>query len=236
VGIFEHVLSGGDIGKTAAVNVSDYLERFSEYRKEYDAVIHFTISSEMSACYQNACIAASELSEVYVIDSKNLSTGIGLLVLDAAIMAQKGMAASDIVAELNKKRDKLDVSFVLDTLEYLRRGGRCSAVTVLGANLLSLKPCIEVKNGKMGVGKKYRGSIDKALVKYIEDRLRGQTDIDHSRVFITHSYGFDDEMLQKIEALVRDCTPFEEVYHTEAGCTVSNHCGPRTLGVLFYRT
>ncbi|MGM9521134.1 MAG: DegV family protein [Oscillospiraceae bacterium] len=234
--IFDNVAAGGNIGSTMAVNVADYLDRFSEYRKEYDAVIHFTISSEMSACFQNANIAAADLTEVYVIDSRNLSTGIGHLVLDAAIKASEGMEASAIKEYLDKKKELLDVSFVLDTLDYLRRGGRCSALAALGANLLSLKPCIEVKGGKMGVGKKYRGSVEKSILKYVSDRLMGQSDIDYSRIFITESGDFDDEFLASVEAQVRACGPFNEIIHTRAGCTVSNHCGPKTLGVLFYRT
>lgn len=233
--IYAHVDSGGDLCSTAAVNVSDYLERFSAYRKDYDAVIHFTISSDMSACYQNAVIASSELSEVYVLDSRNLSTGIGQLVLDAAIMAQAGNPAVNIVEELNCKKERLDVSFVLDTLEYLCKGGRCSSVAALGANLLSLKPCIEVKNGKMGVGKKYRGAIDKCLIKYIEDKLLGQSDVDYSRIFITHS-GFDGKTVNAVEEAVRRCGDFKEVYITRAGCTISSHCGPGCMGILFYRT
>lgn len=232
--IFEHVRAGGGIGSTTAVNVADYSERFSQYLTEYDAVIHFTISSDMSACYQNALIAAEELDNVYIVDSRNLSTGIGQLVLDASILAAAGVPASDIKAQLDEKKNRLDVSFVLDTLDYLRRGGRCSAVAALGANLLSLKPCIEVKNGNMGVGKKYRGSIEKSLIKYVEDRLRDKDDVDYSRIFITYSDGFDMEFIDKIEALVRDCGPFKEVLKTMAGCTISNHCGPKCLGVLFY--
>ena len=189
--IFDHVKNGGNIGSTTAVNVSDYSDRFSKYLEDYEAVVHFTISSEMSACYQNALIAAEEVGNVYVIDSRNLSTGIGLLILDAAHMASEGVAAEDIKARLDEKKQLLDVSFVLDTLDYLRRGGRCSAVAALGANLLSLKPCIEVKGGKMGVGKKYRGSVEKCLMKYVADRLRDSEHIDYRRIFITYSDGFD---------------------------------------------
>ena len=234
--IYRHTAETGRIAGTAAVNVAAYAERFSEYRREYDAVIHFDISSEMSTCYQNACIAASELTEVYVIDSRNLSSGIGHLVLDAAVMAESGMAASEIKDILDVKKEKLDVSFVLDTLSYLQKGGRCSSLAALGANLLSLKPCIEVKGGKMGVGKKYRGTTEKSILKYIEDRLRGSTDVDYSRIFITDSTGFEPEFLDQVEALVRDCGPFREVYRAKSGCTISNHCGDRCFGILFYRT
>lgn len=232
--LYAHFRATGKLCQTAAVNVSDYIAYFTECRKECDAVIHFTISSDMSACYQNACIAAKEVGNVYPVDARNLSTGIGHLVLDAAIMAGRGdMDAADIAAELEQKREKLDVSFVLDTLEYLVAGGRCSSLAAVGANLLSLKPSIEVKNGVMGVAKKYRGKLMKCYVQYIEDRLKGRDDIDCSRIFITDS-GLDEEVRDELERVVRACQPFEQVYRTQAGCTVSSHCGPKCMGILYY--
>ena len=231
--LYEYANVTGKLCKTAAVNVSDYLAYFAACREEYDAVIHFTISSDMSACYQNACIAAQEFTNVYPVDSRNLSTGIGHLVLDAAEMAEQGMDAANIASALEKKREKLDVSFVIDTLEYLKRGGRCSALVAMSANLLHLKPCIEVKDGKMGVGHKYRGKLEKCYVQYIEDRLKGRDDIDCRRIFITDS-GIDEATRKELERVVRACQPFEEVIHTQAGCTVSNHCGPGCMGILYY--
>ena len=231
--LYDYANATGKLCKTAAVNVSDYLAYFAACREEYDAVIHFTISSDMSGCYQNACIAAKEFTNVYPVDSRNLSTGIGHLVLNAAEMAEQGMDAADIAAALEKKREKLDVSFVIDTLEYLKRGGRCSALVAMSANLLHLKPCIEVKDGKMGVGHKYRGKLEKCYVQYIEDRLKGRDDIDCHRIFITDS-GIDEATWKELERVVRACQPFEEVLHTQAGCTVSNHCGPGCMGILYY--
>lgn len=231
--LYEYANATGKLCKTAAVNVSDYLAYFAACREEYDAVIHFTISSDMSACYQNACIAAQEFTNVYPVDSRNLSTGIGHLVLDAAEMAEQGMDAADIASALEKKREKLDVSFVIDTLEYLKRGGRCSALVAMSANLLHLKLCIEVKDGKMGVGHKYRGKLEKCYVQYIEERLKGRDDIDCHRIFITDS-GCDEATWRELERVVRACQPFEEVIHTRAGCTVSNHCGPGCMGILYY--
>ena len=231
--LYEYANVTGKLCKTAAVNVSDYLAYFAACREEYDAVIHFTISSDMSACYQNACIAAQEFTNVYPVDSRNLSTGIGHLVLDAAEMAEQGMDAADIASALEKKREKLDVSFVIDTLEYLKRGGRCSALVAMSANLLHLKPCIEVKDGKMGVGHKYRGKLEKCYVQYIEERLKGRDDIDCHRIFITDS-GCDEATWRELERVVRACQPCEEVLHTQAGCTVSNHCGPGCMGILYY--
>ena len=224
----------GGAASTSAVNMQQYLDVFAPLLKECDAIVHFTISSEMSACYQNACLAAEELGNVYVIDSRNLSTGIGQLVLDACIMAEEGVPAREIKAELDERKEKLDVSFVLSTLEYLRRGGRCTTVAAMGANLLKLRPCINVVNGSMGVGKKYRGNIQACLVQYVKDKLAEPDTVDPRRIFITDS-GFDEETRILVEKTVRECVPFEEIYHTRAGCTISCHCGPGCLGILFYR-
>ena len=232
--IFSHVSGGGGICSTAAVNVEEYMERFAALRREADAVIHFTISASMSSCFQNASLAAAEFSEVYVIDAENLSTGIGQLVLEAAIMAREGMAAKDIADQLNKMKKKLDVSFVLNTLDYLYKGGRCSGVAALGANLLSLKPCIEVADGKMRVGKKYRGSLEKCLERYIRDKLADPDSLDLRRIFVTHS-NMDQEIVDRIQKVVEECAPFEEILQTKAGCTISCHCGPNCLGILFFR-
>ncbi len=232
--VYEYVERTKKVGSTAALNVSDYLSFFREHLQGYDAIIHFTISSEMSSCYQNACIAAEEFQNVYVIDSRNLSTGIGHLVLDAAEMAAEGKDPKEIVDILNERKKKLDVSFVIDTLKYLALGGRCSSVVALGANLLNLKPTIIVKDGKMVVGKKYRMSLDRALLRYVIDQLGDLDTVDTRRIFITDS-GISDERWQSVEKLLKETLPFEKIYHTRAGCTISNHCGPNTLGILFYR-
>ena len=232
--IYAYVQKNGKVCSTAAVNVQDYLDYFRSALETSDAVIHFTISSDMSSCYQNACLAAEEVGNVWVIDSRNLSTGIGHLVLNAAEMAAEGKEPQEIFDILNEKKKKLDVSFVIDTLKYLALGGRCSSVVALGANLLNLKPTIEVCEGKMSVGKKYRMSYDRALLRYVRDQLGDLDTVDTHRIFITDS-GTSEENRQAVEKLLRELLPFEEIYHTRAGCTVSNHCGPNTLGILFYR-
>ena len=232
--LYRKIGETGQLGTTAAVNVQDYLDVFGELLKEYDAIVHFTISAQMSACYQNACIAARELGRVYVVDSRNLSTGIGHLVLDACEMAAQGVPAQEIKSRLDEKREKLDVSFVVDTLEYLRRGGRCTALAALGANLLKLHPCIYVKDGAMGVGKKYRGRLETCIEGYIRDKLSDPSTLELGRVFITDS-GVSEECRAAAERVVREMAPFREIIHTRAGCTVSSHCGPGTLGILFYR-
>ena len=232
--IYEHVGKGGGLPKTAANNIADYAEVFGKYAAEYDAVIHLNISAEFSSCYQNACLAAEEFENVHVVDSRNLSTGHGLLVLKAAELAESGMDAAEIAQILRETADRVDASFILDQLEYLKMGGRCSAVAVLGANLLKLKPCIEVKEGKMGVGKKYRGAFAKCLKDYITDRIGGREDLELDRVFVTHS-GISQELLDLAVETVKELQPFKDVCVTRAGCTVSSHCGPDTIGVLFIR-
>ena len=230
--IYRHVEAGGDLPKTAAINMAQYTDVWSRFTKDYDAIIHFDISSEFSCCYQNAGLAAEEFDNVYVIDSRNLSTGHGLLVLKAAELAESGMDAAEIVRILKETVDKVDASFILDQLEYLKKGGRCSSLAALGANLLKLKPCIEVKNGKMGVAKKYRGAYSKCLQEYVADRLKDRTDLDLHRVFVTHS-GMEDALVNQAVETVKALQTFDEICITTAGCTVSSHCGPGTLGVLF---
>ena len=230
--IFDYVDTVGKACHTAAVNVEEFEKVFREELETHDAIVHVDISSDFSACYQNACIA-SEVGNVYVIDSRNLSTGVGHIVHDAAELAAQGVPPEEIKKTLDEKQKKLDVSFVINTLKYLHKGGRCSALVALGANVLQLKPCIEVRDGKMGVGKKYRGSFEKAIKQYVRDRLEGRDDIDYKRIFITHSY-CSHELVEQVRALIEELGPFEEIIETDAGCTVSNHCGPNCLGVLFY--
>ena len=199
--IYAHVNSGGGMCSTAAVSVYDYTQFFRRQLEECDAVVHFHISGDMSACYQNACIAAQEIAH-----------------------------------EMERRRELLDVSFLVERLDFPHKGGRCSGVALLGANMLNLRPCIQVKDGQMMVGKKYRGPYVSCLLQYIRERLKGRDDIDTRRIFITESGGFTPEELAQVEAAVRSCQPFDEVLHTRAGCTVSSHCGPRTLGILYFHT
>ena len=231
--IYAHVAAGGAMTTTAAVNFEEYKDFFTEQKKGYDGLVHINISSGFSTCFQNATLAAEELENVYAVNSLNLSTGTGHLAIDGAIMAAQGMEAKDIAARLNEMAPTLDVSFILDTLKFLHLGGRCSGVAALGANLLGLKPCIQVKDGGMVVGKKYRGKSEVCIRKYMEDKLKGRDDLDLRRIFITHS-GIEDEIIEDSKKLVASIAPFEEILVTRAGCTVSNHCGPRTIGVLFY--
>ena len=234
--IFEYVESGAGITRSSAINTEEYVEYFSQWLKEYDAVIHISISNHISACNQSARIAAEELNNVYVVDSLNLSTGSGHIVLDAAIMAQEGeLTPQQIVDELERLIPFVDASFVIGTLKYLHKGGRCSALQALGANLLKLNPCIEVTGGKMDVGKKYRGAFNKIILQYVEDKLTDIDDIDTKRIFVTYPPGTSDDLIEEIVDKIKSFGNFDEIICCEAGCVISNHCGPTCVGILFYR-
>lgn len=232
--IFAHVAAGGSLCTTAARGVAVYQEKFAKYAKDYDGVIHVNIGSDFSSSYQNACIAAEDFDNVRVIDSKNLSTGHGLVVLKACDLAQNAEDLDELKKELDAFTDRVEASFVLDRLEYMVKGGRCSGAAALGANLLSLKPCIEVKDGKMAVVKKYRGHIEKCMAAYVKDRLADRQDLDEDRIFITHT-AVSEQSLKAVEDGVSQFGHFRNVYETVAGCTVSCHCGPGTMGILFVR-
>ncbi len=234
--IFSYFESGKGITHTSAINVVEYREIFKEeLHSGADAIIHFAISSELSSCYDNAVLAATELNNIYSIDTRTLSTGGGWLVLYAAELAATGMDASEIVKRCEAKKQLLNTSFVLDTLEYMHAGGRCSGFTALSADLLKIKPCLDMQGGKLGVGKKYRGSMKKVVQQYLKDKLVGQSDIDLSRAFITHTFYDDLDFVEDAVRQTKELQAFEEVLITTAGCSVANHCGPNTLGVLFYR-
>lgn len=235
--IFKFVAEGGDLPKTAAVTVEDYLSAFRKIleRNPEDDILCITISAKFSSCYQNACIAAEETGHVTVIDSMNLSTGIGHVVLTAAELIQEGKTVAEIAEILrNDVIPNVDASFIIDRLDYLRKGGRCSAVAALGANLLKLKPCIEVRNGEMSVSKKYRGNFVHCVTEYTKDRLSDRDSIANHRIFITHAAA-SKEAVGAAENAVRESGRFEAIEETQAGSTISSHCGPNTLGVLFIR-
>lgn len=232
--IFAHVAAGGDLCSTAALSVGEYQEHFSKFTNDFDGVLHVNISSEFSCSYQNACLAAENFDNVRVVDSRNLSTGQGLVVLKACELAQTCESIDDLHQQIQAFTEKVEASFLLDQLQYMVKGGRCSSAAALGANLLNLKPCIEVKNGKMSVVKKYRGNYAKCLASYVKDRLADRDDVDHGTLFVTRT-PVTDPCLLAVKAAVDSCPAFENTYWTEAGCTVSCHCGPGTLGVLFVR-
>ena len=222
--LFDYVKKSGVLPKTSAVSMGEYLDLFGKYVNEGRTVIHISLSSNLSASHQNAVLAAEELGNVYVIDSRNLSTGSGHLVIEAAEMAAQGLDAVAIAARLNEMKERVDASFVLQTLEYLQKGGRCSSVTALGARALQLRPEIRVADG----------SMEKSVLDYVRGRLEGRDDVDTHRIFVTHS-PMDQAVVDKAIALVKELHPFEEVIETSAGCTICSHCGPNCLGVLFFK-
>ena len=232
--IFEHVAAGGELCSTSAANIGEYTDIFEKYAGEYDAVIHINLGSGFSTCYQSACLAAEEFDNVRVIDSKNLTAGQGFVVLKACELAETMDDLDAIVEELNAFTEKVEVSFVVDKLDYLVKGGRCSSAAALGANLLGLKPCIEVKDGKMSVVKKYRGNYAKCLTTYVKERLEGREDIDRSKLFVVQTV-VSEECYNGVLEAVNTYGNFETVYESTAGCTISCHCGPGTLGILFVR-
>lgn len=232
--IFAHVAAGGDLCSTTALNIDEYSQLFRKYAAEYDGVLHINISAEFSSCYQNACLAAEDFDNVRVVDSRNLSAGQGLVVLHACKLAQECSSLDELHQKVQAFTEKVEASFMLDQLAYMVKGGRCSSAAALGANLLGLKPCIEVKNGKMSVVKKYRGNYAKCLASYVKDRLANRDDLDTNTLFVTRT-PVSDDCLQAVADAIKEYSSFENIYWTDAGCTVSCHCGPGTLGVLFVR-
>ncbi len=231
------IFRASDAGKsvrTAAVNTYEYKEFFREQLTTYDQVVHICISSEFSTCYSDACEASEKMDNVFIVDSRNLSTGSGLLVLEGADMAEAGMDGAEIARKLRERTGLVNASFVVRTVEYLRRGGRCSGMEALGAKLLHIRPSIIVDDGKMHPGEKYRGRYEHYLKHYIEDTLADDSNIDFNRVFITHSPS-EEGMVSFAIDKVKSYGLFREVLETMAGCTVCCHCGPDTLGVLFMR-
>ena len=234
--IYSYVDQTGTLPKTFAVNEAEYLAFFKKWTKQGYAVVHFCISSDFSSSCQNACVAAEEFENVFVVDSRNLSTGQGLCVLHAAEMAAEGKTAEEICEECRRYTAFVEASFVLDKLDYLYKGGRCSALARFGANLMHLKPCIEVINGKMEPSKKYREAFEKVVLEYVTDKLKGRTDLDHTRIFITHTTA-SPECVKKVEDKINELAPgFKEILITNAGSTITSHFGPNTLGILFVRT
>jgi len=232
--IYSHYEKTNELPKTSAVNVSDCREFFAQHTQDGRAMIFFTISAEMSSTYNNACLAAQEFDNVHVVNTGNLSTGGGLLVLSACRMAEQGKSVQEIVKTCSVLAQNVDASFVIDDLAFLHKSGRCSALTAMGANVLQIKPSIIVRNGKMTVGKKYRGRFSSALRKYIQDQIGDGSNIAPGPVFVTHA-GCSEEIVNQCVEQVKTLLPDREVLLTRAGCTVSSHCGRDTLGVLFIR-
>lgn len=232
--LFSYVEETGKLPTTSAISVGEYEDFFRPFVEEGYEVVHINLSSELSSSHQNARIAAQELGNVFVVDSRSLSTGSGHLVILAAELASSGYDGAYIAKSLDDMKGQLDVSFVLQTLDYLHKGGRCSGLARFGANMLKLRPEIVMENGTLHVGKMYRGSMEKTILDYIRGRLENEKAVNCDRIFVTHS-GVPEEIVEKAVALVKELRPFEEVVVTVAGSTISCHCGPACIGVLFFR-
>ena len=232
--IYTRYRADGTLPKTAAPGIQQFTDFFTEILDTGAEIVHLDISSELSGSFNNACIAASELEGVYTVDSRSLCTGVGLLAIEGAECRDKGMSAAEIAEHLRGMTDKVDTSFVLDTLEFMWKGGRCTGVTALGANLLHLKPGLEMRDGKLSVYKKYRGNILSVYRQYAKERL-GSAEIRPGHVFVTDSGDVPEATIQELVDMVREAVPGAEVHCAKAGCTITSHCGPKTLGVLFLK-
>ena len=230
--IYDFVDKTGVLPKTSAKTPEDYKEVFSKLREKYDAVIHFSLSFEISSTGTNAVQAAKELENVYVIDTKQLSSGSGILILSAIDKINANKPLSDILSECESEANRVQSSFIINKLNYLYKGGRCSAVAVFGANLLKLKIRIQLINGKMEATKKYMGPLKSVLPKYVDDIIKENPPV-KTRCFVTSSSpmeGLKEEIVEKVKAL-----GFKEVYSMQAGATICSHCGPETIGILYLR-
>lgn len=232
--IYAYYAQNKKLPKSGARSPQEYKEFFEQQLAEgNDAVVHFCISADMSASYANAANAAEDMPDVFVVDSRQLSTGIGLLVLDACDMAAAGWNAQQIYDRAMERRNESKSSFVVDTLEFLYKGGRCSALAYLGANLLNIKPCLEVKNGLIGVESKPMGKYRRCVAKYCENIRKKITNPDPTRVFVTHTK-MDEGIAEEVITTVQSWGLFDQVLETTAGCTVTTHCGANTIGILYF--
>ncbi|MBO5555885.1 MAG: DegV family protein [Oscillospiraceae bacterium] len=230
--MYKRYREDGTLPMTSAPGVQELLDFFTPLVEAGYEVVHLDISAELSNTFNAARLAAEDLKGVYPVDSRMLSTGVGLLAIEGAECRDKGMDAWSIARHLESLTGKVSTSFVLDTLEFMRKGGRCSGVAAMAANLLQLKPGLEMKDGKLGVYKKYRGNINHVYKQYITERLKGKK-VRPGHVFLTESGEIEPEVVEELIKLVYELSGCSAVHHTMAGCTVSTHCGPKTLGVLF---
>ena len=227
--LFNYFKETGNLPKTAAIGVDAFVDYFANILKDYDAIIHICLSFQMSSSGRNATEASQKFTNVHVVDSKNLSSGIALLALSCAEKIEEGKDIPTILKELDDEKPKVQASFLVDTLKFLYKGGRCGALSSLFAGVLKIKPKILVQDGKMGVAKKYMGKINGCLIKYVEDTLK-ISNPDKKYAFVTHSSKM--EISSKIVEILKNYG-FENVYDCDASSTISSHCGPNTLGILF---
>lgn len=235
--IYAYVGKTGELPKTAAVTPAQYYDVFERLTSQGKSVVHISLSSAISSSYQNAVLAASDFDDVYVVDSKSLCAAMGLLVLKACDFRARGFDARKIANRVNSVVPKVSTTFVLDTMEYLYKGGRCSGVAKFSANLLGIKPSIGVdpKKGTLDVVKKYRGKMNNVYKQYAEDCLREANKIDTSRIVVATSGGIDSEVVSYTMGLIAGKAKFDKIITADAGCTISSHCGPKTLAVFYIK-
>ena len=224
----------GRLPKTSAVSVAEYTDFFKELTQDGSSVVHISFSSALSATHQNARLAAEDFDNVYIVDSKSLSTGIALLAIKAAQLAQDGLDAKTIAHEMEYKREKVVTTFILDKLEFLYKGGRCSGVAMLGANVLGIKPSIVMVDGKLQVGKKYRGKLENCQMQYVRDLLEQYAGrIDTDRAFLSRTAGVSDEQMKALQKEIHKTLKFKEYIVSTVGCMITSHCGERTFTFEF---
>lgn len=230
--LFEYYKQTGKLPTTSAPTPSYYEEFYEKWTREGWEVVHFSISSELTVTPNIAKMAAEKFSNIFPVDSRNVSCGMGMLALKAAELRDKGLSAKEIREKILGMTGKVSTAFIISTLLYMYKGGRCTGVQALGANLLNLKPCIEVHEGKMGVEKKYRGNLESVLCRMAEDQLSGRDDIDLSRLLIIH-YDVDEKTVNAVKKKIQELQAFREISVNQCGCSVSVHCGPGTLGIIY---
>lgn len=223
----------GDIPSSSACSIGEYDELFKKLCADGNEVIHFSMSSDMSSTYRNACIAAENFDNVYVIDTKNFASGAGLAVIKCAELREKGFSVKEIVRVAKELVGKIRSGFILESLSFLAKGGRCPAVVAFGANILGIKPTIFVENGKMSVGKKFRGKFDSCIIKYVDDLLENCNKPDLSRVCVEYSYGITEQQIETVKREIKKYYKFDEILVAETNTTIVTHCGKNTIAVMF---
>lgn len=218
--------------KTNAINEFEFTEYFQSLKKEYDAVVHISLSSGLSSSCANAMRAAQNVEKVFVVDSQTLSTGIGLLAIYARELADEGTDPSIIAQKVQDRTCDVQASFVIERLDYLHKGGRCNLFALFGATLFKIRPRIVVRKGKMSSDKKYKGSMGKVVKKYCEDVLEENPKAELDKVFLTYTTA-TAEMVEQAKSILIE-KGFKNIYETHAGCTIASHCGANTLGILFF--
>lgn len=230
--LFAYVRETGKLPTTSAPTPAYYENLYRKWTEEGYSVVHFSISLSFTVTHNIAKMAAQSFPNVYPVDSRNISAGMGILAIQAAKLRDEGFGAQEIAERTRAMTGRVQTSFILDTLQYMHKGGRCTGVAALGANLLNLKPCIEVKDGSMEVGKKYRGKLESVLEQYTEARLKGKEHLDLDQILIAHCY-VDQSLLDRVIQKIKECQPFRDIVVLDTGCSVSVHCGPNTLGLIY---